>query len=133
MRQRSDGMKDFLITLRYYDKVQKRFIDLFNYLKKGTKMKKVLFSLFAAWSLLIGSAVIAKAGSNNENFTVRFRENTLVVSSNLMTEARVYNKENGKLLAKSEGNWAEFELEQGEYRLYAKVNGETVARTVILK
>ena len=96
-------------------------------------MKKVFFSLFAAWSLLIGSAIYANAASNADKFTVRFRENTLVVASENMTEARIYNKENGRLLAKHQGNWAEFELEQGEYRLYAKVGDQTVARVVILK
>lgn len=96
-------------------------------------MKKVFFSLFAAWSLLIGSAVVANAGSNVEKFTVRFRENTLVVASTQMTEARLYNRETGKLLAKQSGNYAEFEIEKGEYRLFAKVNNRTEARTILMR
>lgn len=95
-------------------------------------MKKIVFSLFAAWSLLIGSVMIANAKSNDENFNVRFRENTLVVTSTKMTDARLYD-ENGKLLYKCKGNWAEFELERGTYKLYAKVDGATVARTIILR
>lgn len=95
-------------------------------------MKKVFFSLFAAWSLMIGSTTIAEAAKNNDEFKVRFRENTLVVTSTGLQEARIYNM-NGKLLQKETGKICEFELERGTYRLYAKVNDETVSRKVILK
>ena len=95
-------------------------------------MKKIFFSLFAAWSLLIGSATLAQAGSNTDELKVRFRENTLVVTSPKLTNARIYS-ENGKLLQNGAGNWCEFELEQGTYKLYAKVDGKTVSRKVILK
>lgn len=95
-------------------------------------MKKVFFSLFATWSLLISSATLAEAARNNDNFSVRFRENTLVVTSTQMTEARLYNMD-GKLLQKEKGSFCEFELDRGTYRLYAKVNGETLSRKVVMK
>ena len=74
----------------------------------------------------------ADAAKNNDNFTVRFRENTLVVTSTQMEEARIYSMQ-GKLLQKERGTFAEFELERGTYRLYAKVNGETVTRRIELR
>lgn len=74
----------------------------------------------------------ADATKSNDNFTVRFRENTLVVTSARMEEARIYSLQ-GKLIAKERGNFAEFELEKGTYRLYAKVNGETVSRRIELR
>lgn len=94
-------------------------------------MKKVLFSLFAAAAICAG-ATFADAASNNDKFTVRFRENTLVVSSTKMTEARLYTQ-NGRLLDEKKGRFAEFELQQGNYVLCARVNGETMARKVVLK
>ena len=40
---------------------------------------------------------------------------------------------NGKLLQKGRGSYAEFELEPGTYRLYAKVNNEMVRRRIELR
>ena len=94
-------------------------------------MKKVLVSLVAVVTLLTG-VTFADAAKSNDNFTVRFRENTLVVASTQMEEARIYTMQ-GKLLMKERGKFAEFELEPGTYRLYAKVNGETVTRRVELR
>lgn len=94
-------------------------------------MKKVLVSLVAVVTLLTG-VTFADAAKSNDNFTVRFRENTLVVASTQMEEARIYTMQ-GKLLKKERGKFAEFELERGTYRLYAKVSGETVTRRVELR
>lgn len=46
-----------------------------------------------------------------------------------MEEARIYTMQ-GRLLQKERGKFAQFELERGEYRLFAKVNGETVTRRI---
>lgn len=92
---------------------------------------KVSFVVLTVVSLLAG-VNIADAARNNDNFTVRFRENTLVVTSTQMEEARLYSMQ-GKLLQKERGNFVEFELDRGTYRLYAKVNGETVTRRVELR
>ena len=94
-------------------------------------MKRILMSLTTAVVLLTG-VTFADAAKSNDNFTVRFRENTLVVTSTQMEEARIYSMQ-GKLLAKERGQFAEFELERGTYRLYAKVNGETITRRVELR
>lgn len=94
-------------------------------------MKKVLVVLAAVAALLIG-VNYADAAKSNDNFSVRFRENTLVVTSNRMEEARIYSLQ-GKLLAKEHGQFAKFELERGTYRLYAKVNGETLTRRIELR
>ena len=94
-------------------------------------MKKVLVVLAAVAALLTG-VNYADAAKSNDNFTVRFRENTLVVASTQMEEARIYSMQ-GKLLAKEQGKFAEFELERGTYRLYAKVNGETLTRRIELR
>ena len=72
------------------------------------------------------------AAKNDDELRVRFRENTLVVTSTQMEEARLYSMQ-GKLLQKERGNFIEFELDRGTYRLYAKVNGETVTRRVELR
>ncbi len=98
-------------------------------------MKKKLFSLFTILSILAGSETIAVAGTNhnNDSFKVRFRENTLVVTSPKMTEARLYSQ-NGKLICKEQGKIAQFEIEnRGNYTLYAKVEGKTVVRKVVMK
>ena len=92
---------------------------------------KVSFVVLTIVSLLAG-VNIADAAYNKDNFTVRFRENTLVVTSTQMEEARIYSMQ-GKLLQKERGNFVEFELDRGTYRLYAKVNGETVTRRVELR
>lgn len=94
-------------------------------------MKKVLVSLVTVVTLLTG-VTLAEAAKNNDNFTVRFRENTLVVASTQMEEARIYTMQ-GKLLQKEKGKFVEFPLERGTYRLYAKVNGETVSRRIELR
>ena len=94
-------------------------------------MKKVLVVLAAVAALLTG-VNYADAAKSNDNFTVRFRENTLVVASTQMEEARIYTMQ-GKLLQKEQGKLAEFELDRGTYRLYAKVNGETVTRRIELR
>ena len=94
-------------------------------------MRRILMYVTTAVVLLTG-VIFADAAKSNDNFTVRFRENTLVVTSTQMEEARIYSMQ-GKLLAKERGHFAEFELERGTYRLYAKVNGETVTRRIELR
>ena len=103
-------------------------IDLIN----NTIMKKVFFSLLTFVSLVAGVTFINAAQNTNDNFTVRFRENTLVVTSTQMEEARIYSMQ-GKLLQKEKGKFVEFPLERGTYRLYAKVNGETLTRRIELR
>ncbi|MBO4250864.1 MAG: hypothetical protein J5884_06360 [Paludibacteraceae bacterium] len=94
-------------------------------------MRKILLSVTTVVVLLTG-VIFADAAKSTDNFTVRFRENTLVVTSTQMEEARIYSMQ-GKLLAKNQGHFAEFELERGTYRLYAKVNGETITRRIELR
>ena len=92
---------------------------------------KVSLVLLTVVSLLAG-VNIADAARSKDDFTVRFRENTLVVTSTQMEEARIYSLQ-GKLLQKERGNFVEFELDRGTYRLYAKVNGETLTRRIELR
>ena len=94
-------------------------------------MKKVLVCLMTVVTMLTG-VTLAEAAKSNDNFTVRFRENTLVVASTQMEEARIYSMQ-GKLLQKEQGKFVEFPLEKGTYRLYAKVNGETLTRRIELR
>ena len=94
-------------------------------------MKKILLTLTTAVVLLTG-VIVADAAKCTDNFTVRFRENTLVVTSAQMEEARIYSME-GKLLLKERGNFVEFELEPGTYRRYAKVGGQTEKRRIELR
>ena len=94
-------------------------------------MRRIFLSVATVVALVTG-VIFADAAKSNDNFTVRFRENTLVVTSTQMEEARIYSL-NGKLLAKEQGQFAEFELERGTYRLYAKVNGETLSRRIELR
>ena len=94
-------------------------------------IKNVSLILLTMICLMAGVS-FADAAKNNDNFTVRFRENTLVVTSTYMEEARIYSMQ-GKLLQKERGNFVEFELERGTYRLYAKVNGETLSRRIELR
>ena len=94
-------------------------------------MRRFLMSFVTAVTLLTG-VIFADAAKSNDNFTVRFRENTLVVTSTRMEEAKIYSMQ-GKLLAEEQGNFAEFELEKGTYRLYAKVNGNTLTRRIELR
>ena len=95
-----------------------------------TYLRKVSYLL--TFCCLMAGFTFADAAKNNDNFTVRFRENTLVVTSAKMEEARIYSMQ-GKLLQKERGNFVEFELERGTYRLYAKVDGETVSRRIELR
>ena len=97
-------------------------------------MKKYMLkvSYLLTICFVIAGFTFADATKSNENFTVRFRENTLVVTSTQMEEARIYSMQ-GKLLQKERGNFAEFELDRGTYRLYAKVNGDTVTRRIELR
>ena len=82
--------------------------------------------------VLLTGVIVAEAAKRTDNFTVRFRENTLVVTATQMEEARIYSL-NGKLLCKERGNYAEFELEPGTYRLYAKVGDQTERRRIELR
>lgn len=93
--------------------------------------KNVSLILLTVCCLMAGVS-FADAAQNNDNLTVRFRENTLVVTSTQMEEARIYSMQ-GKLLQKEQGHFVEFELDRGTYRLYAKVNGETVSRRIELR
>lgn len=97
-------------------------------------MKKYMLkvSYLLTFCFVIAGFTFADAAKSNENFTVRFRENTLVVASSQMEEARIYTMQ-GKLLQKEKGSFAEFELDRGTYRLYAKVNGETLTRRIELR
>ena len=88
-------------------------------------MKKILVTLTTLVVLLTG-VIVAEAAKCTDNFTVRFRENTLVVCATQMEEARIYSLD-GKLLQKERGQYVEFELEPGTYRLFAKV-GDTMER-----
>ena len=87
---------------------------------------------FVSLVAVLAGFTSADAAKRNDIFTVRFRENTLVVSSEQMEEARIYTMQ-GRLLQKERGKFAQFELERGEYRLFAKVNGETVTRRIELR
>ena len=82
--------------------------------------------------LMAGVTFADAAKTITDNFTVRFRENTLVVTAAQMEEARIYSLQ-GKLLQKGQGHFAEFELERGSYRLYAKVDGQTLTRRIELR
>ena len=88
-------------------------------------MKRFLMTMTTAVVLLTG-VIVADAAKCSDNFTVRFRENTLVVCATQMEEARIYSMD-GKLLQKERGQYVEFELEPGTYRLFAKV-GDTMER-----
>ena len=76
--------------------------------------------------VLLTGVIVADAAKCSDNFTVRFRENTLVVCATQLEEARIYSMD-GKLLRKERGQYVEFELEPGTYRLFAKV-GDTMER-----
>ena len=90
------------------------------------------FMMVATVVALVPGVTFADAAKSNDEFSVRFRENTLVVRSTKMEEARIYSMQ-GKLLQKERGNLVEFELERGTYRLYAKVNGKTLTRRIELR
>ena len=74
-------------------------------------MRRVFLTIATVVALLTG-VVVADAAKSNDNFTVRFRENTLVVTSTQMEEARIYSMQ-GKLLQKQQGSFVEFELDRG--------------------
>ena len=93
-------------------------------------MKRFFMIVATAVALLTG-VTFADAAKSNDDFTVRFRENTLVVASTQMQEARIYTLD-GKLLLKECGNYAEFELVPGTYRLYAKVGDGMERRRIEL-
>ena len=97
-------------------------------------MKKYMMKVSYLMTIccLMAGYTFVDAAKSNDNFSVRFRENTLVVTSANMEEARIYSLQ-GKLLQKEQGQFAEFELERGSYRLYAKVNGETLTRRIELR
>ena len=88
-------------------------------------MRRFLMTMTTVVVLLTG-VIVAEAAKCTDNFTVRFRENTLVVCATQMEEARIYSMD-GKLLQKERGQYVEFELEPGTYRLFAKV-GDTMER-----
>ena len=93
-------------------------------------MRKVSYLLTCC--CLMAGFTLADAAKSNDDFNVRFRENTLVVTSTQMEEARIYSIQ-GKLLQAEKGNLAEFELSRGQYRLYAKLHGKTVTRRIELR
>lgn len=97
-------------------------------------MKKYLVKVSYLMTIccLMAGFTFAVAAKNEDELSIRFRENTLVVTSTQMEEARLYSMQ-GKLLQKEKGTFAEFPLEKGSYRLYAKVNGETVSRRIELR
>ena len=96
-------------------------------------MKKYLFkvSYLLTFCCLMAGFTFADASKITDNFTVRFRENTLVVTSTQLEEARIYSLD-GKLLLKERGNYVEFELVPGTYRLYAKVGDQMERRRIEL-
>jgi len=93
-------------------------------------MRRFLMTLTTVVVLLTG-VIVADAAKCTDQFTVRFRENTLVVCSTQMEEARIYTMD-GKLLLKERGNYVEFELVPGTYRLYAKVGNQMERRRIEL-
>ena len=94
-------------------------------------MKRFLMTMTTAVVLLTG-VIVADAAKITDQFTVRFREDTLVVCSTQMEEARIYTMD-GKLLLTEVGNYAEFELVPGTYRLYAKVGDKMERRRIELR
>jgi hypothetical protein len=94
-------------------------------------MRRFLMVMTTAVVLLTG-VIVADAAKSTDQFTVRFRENTLVVCSTQMEEARIYSMD-GKLLLKERGKYVEFELVPGTYRLYAKVGDGMERRRIELR
>ena len=97
-------------------------------------MRKYLWKVSYLMTIccLMAGYTFADAAKSKEDLSVRFRENTLVVTSTQMEEARIYSMQ-GKLLQKERGRFVEFERDRGTYRLYAKVTGETVTRRIELR
>ena len=56
-------------------------------------MKKYLYevSYLMTFCCLMAGYTFANAAKNNEDLTVRFRENTLVVTSTQLEEAKIYS------------------------------------------
>lgn len=94
-------------------------------------MRRFFMSMATVVALLTG-VTFADAAKSKDDFTVRFRENTLVVTSTQMEEARIYSMD-GKLLLKERGKYVEFELVPGTYRLYAKVGDHMERRRIELR
>ena len=96
-------------------------------------MKKYLYKVSYLMTIccLMAGFTYAEAAKNKDEFTLRFRENTLVVASTQMEEARIYTLD-GKLLLTERGTLVEFELVPGTYRLYAKVGDEMIRRRIEL-
>lgn len=95
------------------------------------RVNSLLLGLITSITLFAGFATV-EAAKSKESFDVHFSDNTLVVTSAQMEEASLYSLQ-GKLLQRAEGNFVEFELEKGSYRLFAKINGETVSRRIELR
>ena len=94
-------------------------------------MRRFFMSIATVVMLLTG-VFAADAAKCTDKFTLRFRENTLVVASTSMEEAKLYSMD-GQLLGEKRGTYAEFELEPGTYRLFAKVCDQTVVRRIELR
>ena len=103
-----------------------------NDVNRAFMAKKRFLVTMTTLVVLLTGVIVANAAKSNDNFTVRFRENTLVVAAAQMEEARIYSM-NGKLLLKESGNYAEFELEPGTYRLFAKVGNTMERRRIELR
>ena len=94
-------------------------------------MRRFFMSLTTVVVLLTG-VIAADAAKCTDKFTLRFRENTLVVSSAQMEEATLYSLD-GRKLSSKKGSYAEFELTPGTYRLYAKVCDQTIVRRIEMR
>lgn len=96
-------------------------------------MKKLCIGLISMFSILAGTTAVAVAGCQDEQLVVRFSENnTILVTSPTMTEARLYTNE-GRLLERGTGKIVRFELERGEYILFADTECKTISKKVVLK
>lgn len=98
-------------------------------------MKKIFISLLMAMTALTaanGNANAAGINNAEDKVLVQFRENTIVVKANGLTGATLYTQ-SGKLIEESNGKTVQFEVEQGNYLLCARIKGETIARWVVVK
>lgn len=93
--------------------------------------KKIVVSLLAAAALMMSGATMAKVARVPAEFECKFVENTLVVSGTKLQETRLFDSD-GALLSVRQGQFCEFDLCPGEYRLLAKVDNQTKLRKVIL-
>lgn len=94
-------------------------------------MKKVFFSLFT-FVVLTATVALANVKSDQNELSVRIIENTLVVASPEMTEARLFDM-NARLLEAQTGRFARFDIEKGTYRLLVKVGDRTFLRRIELR